>query len=1104
MSEYSIYRYLARKEKINNLNDKEIISAEDAYGDNLRNKTIIRDEFANAFYIFNSESDMWKQHETPGIKNWHEVILNNLPQRLKFDIDATANKIKDINLADLGLTEEPENKIITVLNLIINRIIETFKSLFPDTPLSRECIIVTNSSGQDEYYKFSFHIIIIPFGVLYAEEAQNFTMAVANTLSDSIKSIIDLSVNKSRQNFRLIDCAKVGSKRTKRIDLDLAKLLGTSLIEDKKMCLIRNDFITILPSLLTKSISKMVADISTSVINQVIEMLNDKCLLNGFIFHAQNNNILSFRRILPTICPIHKITHEHENMFVTIYNSDSGKKIYYNCYRKYSADERPLYVGAIKDTTGTIEKIETDTNIIRRIDDIMNKRINPHSALASNFEKLPSELCNIYNEPSLRPYELKNTLCVSAQMKMGKTKTLKAFIEQNFPSSTIDAPIIRFISARMTFSASLAKDFADFTVYKDIVEQTIYGMNYPRVIVQVESLHRLNVYDDVDLLILDEAESIFEQFNSPLHRNLQKTFAIFEKMMRDAKYVILMDANLSNRSYNILRELRPNYPIYFHQNTHSKAGADKYFFTGALSTWYNKLELVLRTPKRIIMPTNSLKEAENCKLLIEKYCHAKSLKKNIMIYTSKTSVSVKNSHFGDVNTFWKDYDIIIYTPTMSAGVSFEEAHFDVLFGYFNDNSCTVEICRQMLGRVRNLRDKEHYICLIASSRVFYPTDINVMKNLIYSNRGALSDTELKPPCFMQYASDGRQIYYEAPYSKMWFENVRMENISKNNFINRFIDQVADSGAAVNVLEASFIDGEKYGYLYTHRSEANEEILIENARKIAKAEDKTKEEIKDIDDRIRLQLDVTDEERASQEKYYFKDAFDWHNKPITEEFVKTYNKDVVKKIFRNLNDIKAQPTIEESLKVMKDAEAIYYKKSQTDMEYESVELQMSKLRYKYHKHNLAQCFLKMSNLSMVDRKQVHWKALYKNYLAYYSYFEDPQDKQLIINIIEKRYNLIDVYKAVKHADSEENIHAFIGYVLKYIINPFLKSMYGIYIKKELKDDFYVLENDVNGKLFILSDKCPIVISRLNEKYIDYRDFDRLYYSLIAHEEGFSPE
>jgi hypothetical protein len=47
-------------------------------------------------------------------------------------------------------------------------------------------------------------------------------------------------------------------------------------------------------------------------------------------------------------------------------------------------------------------------------------------------------------------------------------------------------------------------------------------------------------------------------------------------------------------------------------------------------------------------------------------------------------------------------------------------------------------------------------------------------------------------------------------------------------------------------------------------------------------------------------------------------------------------------------------------------------------------------------------------------------------------------------------------------------------------------------------------DVNGKLFILSDKCPIVISRLNEKYIDYRDFDRLYYSLIAHEEGFSPE
>lgn len=44
---------------------------------------------------------------------------------------------------------------------------------------------------------------------------------------------------------------------------------------------------------------------------------------------------------------------------------------------------------------------------------------------------------------------------------------------------------------------------------------------------------------------------------------------------------------------------------------------------------------------------------------------------------------IKHDDFKDVKTAWADADVLIYTGTLTAGVSFELEHFDVLVGIFS-------------------------------------------------------------------------------------------------------------------------------------------------------------------------------------------------------------------------------------------------------------------------------------------------------------------------------------------------------------------------------------------------------------------------------------
>ena len=76
---------------------------------------------------------------------------------------------------------------------------------------------------------------------------------------------------------------------------------------------------------------------------------------------------------------------------------------------------------------------------------------------------------------------------------------------------------------------------------------------------------------------------------------------------------------------------------------------------------------------------------------------------------------IKADHLKDVNTHFANYQCVLYTASISAGISFEVDHFDTSVNVFIDSSdsCDIATFVQGIHRCRQLRDR-HITCFIES------------------------------------------------------------------------------------------------------------------------------------------------------------------------------------------------------------------------------------------------------------------------------------------------------------------------------------------------------------------------------------------------------
>jgi len=805
-------------------------------------------------------------------------------------------------------------------------------------------------------------MLLMPYAVADNREAKDFTAQVIAEMREEapeIVSLVDAGVNSSTQCFRLPGSRKTGSVRVKIIDPSLGKRVGThaSPVRPEDALVqypVLQGKVQLLPPLITQAdLQPVIEAMTDDDENRIVaHVMKNSLSAAAHRFKRRLGTLFIFERTQPSMCAICERVHQNENSLMVTACPQLGDvggastlevRLFEKCRRASGHNDNPSEPSSMYKDLGSVHcspgsfptgadrrAAEKKTHLERVVAGLQEGRRDPHQACDKLFEELPAVRKTIYNDPEMHAYQPAETLAVKAQVGVGKTRQLRQHLNMHYPlnDNELKPPaVVRFVTFRQTFARSLEMQFPEFQLYNDNrrgkLPSQITASHAPRLIVQVESLHRLLTEaltgEPIDLLILDEVESVLGQFSSGLHRSFSDSFTVFQWLLGTAKRVICMDANLSDRTYRMLLKFRPGRPVHFHWNKYSRASGDTIRVTSDKDTWLANMVGAVGSGKKVVIASNSLREAKVVqRLLKEQFPNKRSI-----LYSSETAQHEKEQHFANVDYYWSAVDILIYTPTVSAGVSFEKKHFDIMYLYLSDLSCDVETARQMLGRVRSLQDKEYVVCF-NSSGGRHPTDLLTLERLVYDRRqlictgalstGALSTGALsshssdRPTAFVFDANSGQVQPFRSPYFSLWLETLRIQNLSKNGFAERFIDQAADTGAKIECLEVA-PTGHREA-MKAKKQTIAALITQEDAQAVSGSPDLTPDEVVQIRQRKQNQ-EATAAEVHALRKFQLRQTYNWQD-PITPGFVLELQPSKVQQWFMNLEYVFAFETMEDAL------------------------------------------------------------------------------------------------------------------------------------------------------------------------------------------------
>lgn len=998
----------------------------------INSKCIIFNSALSNYHVFDNPTNMFAYIDSCASKPYHEVIFGFQAQKVKVDIDASGaaldaffipmeDLINECYRIDMSPDALRELKARYILKGIICALKDVFLVLY-QINLHSDDIIICESRGEP-MKKWSYHLIC-KYAVSSNKQAVVVTKKLLGFLPIAYAAFIDAGVNKSLQNFRMIGCDK-GDGRVKTQCANTLASRYDTLITYIDGC-------TLLPDLDVGIARDNAPGSNPEDVQEVLAICEKAGLLVDHQFRAFKNGAFLFNRIKSSFCDICARVHTGDNtLLVKTVNEGGLCTVYRSCWR----GGRRIPIGSFTSSQcGAVSGAPAGVNSSAEaylLGRIKRAAADGPRVAAGLFDVVPGL---VYSAPSIRPFELRPTLCVRAQMKMGKTKALTEYIGKYFPNG-LRKPLIRFISFRQTFSANIKEKFPDFELYSDAKG----ALHAERLIVQVESLYRVQTGEHPDLLILDECESIFEQFDSGLLKNFNASFAVFKWLLKYSKHVICMDANLSDRTYNMLQIMRPG-AISYHHNTYKNALDDNYHLTTDKTRWLGALYTALEVDERIAVPMSSLTEA---KTLYENV-RRRFPNKLVKLYSSETSFGERREHFADVNLHWAQYDVLIYTPTISAGVSFEQHHFEKIFGYFTDQSCPVETCLQMIGRIRDVGAKAFYICINAAGHSLPATRDEIKRNLYRQRENLFKDLGDNLLTF-ELGEHGEVVYHNSDYFALWVENTLCRNVSKNGFIRRFIECVAGTGAQVHHFDETalrdhcgidtMIDGclnlELRGIEEQHQS-VRADIKADVAQKIAAAPEISDEEADKIIDAIAAQKDISEVERHSYEKYKLAAEYAYGHE-ITPAFVATYRDPKVRRIYKNIKRISACADIDESLRRIQAEERDNYLYMMSIDTTQNLDINR---KYVFEQHRLALGCLRTCGWGrIVDPRYIHINQLMEALVA---------NERILLDNITNFCNEFQMRRpALAALAMKDDKVRYVGFIVGFI-NKILFAMYGIKI------------------------------------------------------------
>lgn len=281
-------------------------------------------------------------------------------------------------------------------------------------------------------------------------------------------------------------------------------------------------------------------------------------------------------------------------------------------------------------------------------------------------------------------------IVIQAGLGSGKsTSYIKHINETNYDTIIVLTPRVTYADA--IHGRLRQQTNYDFKHYKHLKGD----ITHPYIICQFESIHRL----DIDLsfgnslFILDEIESIITQIASITtnKRNHLQNINTFKSILSESSKSILCDAFITNRTLQLLKDLKISYEFYKFITPVTKRNyeifeIDREDKEKCFNIFVNKILSQLQDNKKIFIVSTSKDKLESIYLKINN-AKFSSGKKNILIYHSETKGKEQTKILSDVNTHWSNCDAILTTTTITVGINYDIPNvFDKCFIYISSMS----------------------------------------------------------------------------------------------------------------------------------------------------------------------------------------------------------------------------------------------------------------------------------------------------------------------------------------------------------------------------------------------------------------------------------
>jgi hypothetical protein len=450
-------------------------------------------------------------------------------------------------------------------------------------------------------------------------------------------------------------------------------------------------------------------------------------------------------------------------------------------------------------------------------------------------------------------------LCIKSAYGTGKTFTFKSLLRE-YPQFKK----VLFLTYRQSLAYSLEIELANEYDFKSYINKDTNCRTADRLICQLDSIGKTCNYDIMiqslnvnhyDLIVLDEIEGLLNHISydridqNHIHNILCKT-------LNKATKVLCLDGDLSDRSLDFVSGLSDSDSYKIYQNDY-KPNQKKFVFTHDGEEFMKQIRTDLTNGKKVCIV--SLTKGEEFKEIFEKDF-------KVIIHNSleRNKEILKN-----VKTEWINAELLIYSPSVEAGVDFDvKNHFHKCYSNITNTSTSYRAFSQMLNRIRNFIDNE-VLCLLP---VMMPYKLN---QLLYRY------DEIK---LTKYSG-----IEETHLTQILIHNETEKINSNNMFLTAFVKMIVSKGHS-------------YEYrCYKKRSKATEGQTQVYKEAIVNAKNITDIEYENIVMKEKQNIELTRDEIYSRLKMLYKLIFKLENvSDVNKEFIDLhYNKFKVMKNYKDL-------------------------------------------------------------------------------------------------------------------------------------------------------------------------------------------------------------